>query len=108
MWIDKRHHWHVIYEGGCACTGGHAYSLDGLTWSNISGAYNNSRPVLNPNGTVTNVSTYIGRPKLLLGADGFTPIAIYGGTDSINGVAIHDCPVGDCSMTVVSPLAGGN
>eukprot|EP00966_Prymnesium_polylepis_P240731 5567034-Prymnesium_polylepis.1 len=63
MWIDKRHHWHVLYEGGCSCDVGHAWSRDGLTWSNITGAANTTRPVLNLNGTVTNVSYYIGRDR---------------------------------------------
>ena len=28
---DKRHHWHVLYEG-VPMPGAHAYSLDGISW----------------------------------------------------------------------------
>jgi hypothetical protein len=51
MWTDSRGHWHVLVHrmfdppGGGAIpspgwAGGHAFSRDGLTWSNISRCYN--------------------------------------------------------------------
>jgi|UniRef100_A0A7S3B7M6 hypothetical protein len=101
MWIDKNHNWHMLYEGGCNCDVGHSWSRDGITWSNITGAWNETRPVLNANGSITNVSYYIGRPKFMLGADGFTPTHLLGGA----GSPVKTSPM--TSLTIVSPLAGG-
>lgn len=87
--------------------GAHAWSADGITWSNVSGAngahhvaggcFNDSRPVKWANGTRGNISYYTERPKLLLGGkDGFTPTHLYGGA----GPTVKNGP----SFTVVSPL----
>ena len=103
LWIDKRGRWHIMYEGN-PMPGGHAYSVDGLTWSNISmadggrneGAFNLSRPYLAANGTLEHISLYTERPKLLLGADGATPTHLYGGAGLGKGSA---------SFTLASPLS---
>lgn len=66
--------------------GGHAWSPDGITWSNMSGCngayalegcFNLTRPYRAANGSLRNVSYYTERPKLLLDADG-TPLVLYG------------------------------
>ena len=66
--------------------GGHAWSADGITWSNMSGcngedaldgAFNLSRPFKAANGSIHNVSYYTERPKLLIDASG-TPTVLYG------------------------------
>ena len=36
MWIDKRGNWHQLIEGN-PMPGGHAWSRDGIVWSNMSG-----------------------------------------------------------------------
>ena len=106
MWIDKRGNWHMLVEGN-PMPGGHAWSTDGITWSNISGAngehalqgcFNDSRPYMTRSGELRNVSYYTERPKLVLGgADGFTPTHLLGGAGPV--------PPGTSSFTVVSPLA---
>jgi len=78
MWVDKRGNWHVLYHwmnshGYC---GGHSYSPDGLSWSNVTGAYNASRPLAG--GSHANYGAE--RPKLLMDPlDGVTPRYIYNG-----------------------------
>lgn len=85
MWIDKRGNWHQLVEGN-PMPGGHAWSRDGITWSDmagcngqyaLSGCFNLSRPYKTANGSITNVSYYTERPKLLVAADG-TPTHLYG------------------------------
>ena len=102
-WIDKRGHWHVLYEG-VPMPGAHAYSVDGLTWSNISmaadgpdqGAFNLSRPYVSADGQIRNVSYYTARPKLLFDVSGTTPTHLFGATNTpTNG------------FSVASPLASG-
>jgi hypothetical protein len=34
MWVDKRGNWHQLYEG-MPMPGAHAWSADGISWSNI-------------------------------------------------------------------------
>ena len=85
--------------------GAHAFSADGITWSNISmayddsagdvGCFNLSRPYRDAGGALRNVSYYTARPKLLLGADGVTPTHLYGSTTA---------PGNPASFTVASPL----
>jgi len=64
MWIDKRGNWHQLYEG-MPMPGAHAWSADGISWSNISGAngkyaldgcFNLTRPYTAANGSIVNVS----------------------------------------------------
>ena len=85
MWIDKRGNWHQLVEGN-PMPGGHAWSADGITWSNMSGCngayaldgcFNLTRTYNTVDGSVANVSYYTERPKLLLGADS-TPTHLYG------------------------------
>ena len=85
MWIDKRGNWHQLVEGN-PMPGGHAWSADGITWSNMSGCngefalegcFNLTRPYTTAHGSVANVSYYTERPKLLLDSSG-TPIVLYG------------------------------
>ena len=66
--------------------GGHAWSADGITWSNMGlcngefareGCFNLTRPYTAANGSVASVSYYSERPKLLLDSSG-TPIVLYG------------------------------
>jgi len=100
LWVDKRGHWHVLYEGN-PMPGAHAYSIDGLTWSNISmaldgpteGAFNFSRPYVSADGTHRNVSYYTARPKLLFDRAGTTPTHLYGATNTET-----------CGFSVASPL----
>jgi hypothetical protein len=70
----------------CFISGGHAWSTDGITWSNISGSngeyaldgcFNLSRPFKAANGSILNVDYYTERPKLLLDANG-APTVLYG------------------------------
>jgi len=74
LWIDKRGNWHQLVEGN-PMPGGHAWSADGIAWSNISGSngefaqngcFNLSRPYKAANGSVVNATYYTERPKLLL------------------------------------------
>ena len=85
MWIDKRGNWHQLVEGN-PMPGGHAWSADGIKWSNISGCngeyaldgcFNLSRPFKAANGSILSVDYYTERPKLLLDAHG-TPTVLYG------------------------------
>jgi len=85
MWIDKRGNWHQLVEGN-PMPGGHAWSADGITWSNMSGCngayaldgcFNLTRPYKAANGSLLNISYYTERPKLLLAADR-TPTHLYG------------------------------
>ena len=64
-------------------------------------AYGNKYYLDPANGSITNVSYYIGRPKFMLGADGFTPTHLLGGA----GSPVKTSPM--TSLTIVSPLAGG-
>ena len=96
MWIDKRGHWHVLYNwGGGADNGGHAFSADGMRWSRITGAFGQERPVRWPNGSTASVSYWSERPKLLFAADGTTPTHLYAGSSKATG------------YTIVSPLKRG-
>ena len=61
---DKRGNWHQLIEGN-PMPGGHAWSADGLSWSNMSGCngafalegcFNLSRPYTAANGSLLNVS----------------------------------------------------
>ena len=72
-------------HGAC---GGHSFSADGIQWSNVSAAYNNSRPL--QGGGHANYGAE--RPKLLFNEDGVTPGYIYNGGSK--GTA----------WTIVSPL----
>jgi hypothetical protein len=46
LWVDKRGHWHALYHKmGHDGPGGHAFSEDGHTWSNVSQAYGTLRPL---------------------------------------------------------------
>ena len=87
--MDKRGHWHALYHSMHGGPGGHAFSVDGHTWSNVSNAYTDSRPLL---GGKT-VSYAAERPKLLLGPPpDYAPTHLYnGGSKSVG-------------FTIVSPL----
>ena len=94
LWVDRRHNWHVLYEG-YPMPGAHAFSEDGITWSNISTCFNLSRPFIDEAGRARSVSYYSARPKLLFAADGVTPTHLYGSTTAENNPA---------SFTIASPL----
>jgi hypothetical protein len=85
LWVDKRGHWHALYHviNGHNGPGGHAYSLDGLTWSNVSKAYGTARPLAT--GAVVHYSAE--RPKLLFGPD-HAPTHLYTGSDKRSGFTI--------------------
>lgn len=87
LWMDKRQHWHALYHAMHVGPGGHAFSRDGLTWSNVSNAYSSARPLLGNRTVHYNAE----RPKLLLGPDA-TPTHLYTGSDKRSG------------FTIVSPL----
>ena len=85
--------------------GGHAWSADGISWSNISGAnglaptrmdgcFNLSRPYRLSNGSIVHIDYYTARPKLLLSSDG-TPTTLYGSVGTPQGVG---------SFTAAEPL----
>ena len=103
MWVDRRGHFHALFEG-YPMPGAHAYSADGLAWSNISmqnsgpmvGCFNLTRPYTAGNGTTVNASYYTPRPKLLMGDDGVTPTHLF------NAAA---APGNQPCFTVASPLA---
>lgn len=85
LWMDKRGHWHALFHAmGKDGPGGHAYSADAITWSNISNAYTDQRPLIG--GKIAKYSAE--RPKLLFGADGFTPTHLYTGSDKGSGYTI--------------------
>merc|ERR1719272_2486211 len=74
------------HSKGNPMPGGHAWSADGITWSNMSGCngayaldgcFNLTRPYKAANGSLLNISYYTERPKLLLAADR-TPTHLYG------------------------------
>lgn len=101
LWKDKRGNWHALFHrmfdpagkspipspGWC---GGHAFSADGLHWSNISRAYNTS--VYTTDGTHIELKRRE-RPKLLFDSHG-DPTHLYNGVESPN----------DGTYTMVSPL----
>ena len=73
---------------------GHAFSANGIEWSEITGAFNMTRPVVHEaGGPVSTVRYASERPKLLLGADGASPTHLYAGSSKGTG------------YTIVSPLA---
>ena len=86
MWVDKRGHWHVLYHwiAGHANVGGHSFSVDGHSWSNVSAAYGTSRPL----DGGRHVSYAAERPKLLFGDDGTTPEVLYCGSSKGTGFTI--------------------
>ena len=80
LWIDKRGNWHQLVEGN-PMPGGHAFSTDGITWSDMAGCngayalegcFNLTRQYVASNGSLANVSYYTKRPKLLLTVDGIS------------------------------------
>ena len=114
MWRDKRGNWHVLYhrmadpygpldphwgaEDGSwkrpgpvpkGWAGGHAFSRDGLAWSNWTRCYNTSIPLAFGGFFETNRRE---RPKLLFGKDG-TPTHLFNGAITGRG-----------TYTVVAPL----
>ena len=90
MYVDKRGHWHVLYHSMHFGPGGHAYSVDGLSWSNVTAAYNTSRPLVGGGSVNYNAE----RPKLLFGpAPDLAPTHLYTGSSKAQG------------FTIVSPLA---
>lgn len=96
MWLDARLNWHTLYnwgggQGDAWGPGGHAFSQDGIRWSFIEFAFNCSRPVLQPNGSVGSVDYCSERPKLLHDVDG-TPTHLYAGSHKND------------AFTIVSPL----
>ena len=117
MWRDKRGNWHVLYhrmydpagpldpnwgkEDGSwklpktpvpspGWAGGHAFSRDGLAWSNWTRCYNTS--VALADGTTVNFPRRE-RPKLLFDQSG-TPTHLYNGAIPSHGN----------TYTIVSPL----
>ena len=85
--------------------GGHAWSADGIAWSNISGSngefaqngcFNRSRPYKAANGSVVNATYYTERPKLLFAADR-TPTALFGTVYETVGVVTR-------GFTIAEPL----
>jgi hypothetical protein len=88
LWVDGRGHWHALYHAMHVGPGGHAYSVDGIAWSNVSRAYTAERPLVGGGVVKYNAE----RPKLLFAADGFTPTHLYTGSDKGSG------------FTIVSPL----
>ena len=71
--------------------GGHSWSPDGIRWSNLTQAYNTTRPLAT--GQLGHVSYAAERPKLLFDKeDGVTPTHLY--TASSKGTG----------YTIVSPL----
>ena len=69
--------------------GGHAYSVDAITWSNVTNAYSPQRPLIGGGTAKYNAE----RPKLLFSVtDGVTPTHLYTGSDKGSG------------FTIVSPL----
>ena len=104
LWIDKRGNWHQLVEGN-PMPGGHAWSADGIAWSNISGSngefaqngcFNLSRPYKAANGSVVNATYYTERPKLLFAADR-TPTALFGTVYETVGVVTR-------GYTIAEPL----
>ena len=87
LWVDARGHWHALYHAMGGDPGGHAYSRDGIRWSNVSAAYGKSRPV----GAGT-VGYGAERPKLLFD-EGGAPTHLYNGGSKAD------------AFTIVSPLA---
>eukprot|EP00051_Salpingoeca_urceolata_P016721 m.223871 g.223871 ORF g.223871 m.223871 type:complete len:442 (-) comp18762_c1_seq1:26-1351(-) len=82
MYQDARSHWHALFhrfQGADhpdgAWTGGHAFSYDGLVWSNMTKAYNMSLWPLDI------VAERRERPKLLFASDGHTPLYLFNGVD---------------------------
>ena len=85
VFVDGRGHYHLLTNvnndharcaAGVAC-GGHAWSADGLTFSNLTiGAFG---PVVRlTNGTFIH-NAYVERPQVTLSTDGVTPLAFFVG-----------------------------
>ena len=109
LWIDKRGNWHQLVEGN-PMPGGHAFSTDGITWSDMAGCngayalegcFNLTRQYVASNGSLANVSYYTERPKLLLTADG-TPTHLFG------TVYYHEPDKRTGGFTIVEPLRGSS
>jgi hypothetical protein len=100
-WVDKRGHWHCLVHkmfdppgaGPCGLwAGGHLFSEDGTSWSNISRAYNTT--FVTTDGASTAVQRRE-RPKLLFAEDGVTPKFLFNGVISADGKEVY---------TAVAPL----
>ena len=93
LWVDARGRWHALFHWINHDCGGHAWSADGLAWSDVASAFDGPRPVVGADGAVYNVTYVSERPKLLFADDGATPTHLYAGSSK-----------GD-PFTIVSPLA---
>jgi hypothetical protein len=100
MWQDQRGNWHVLYHrmfdpAGSSpipspgWAGGHAYSADGITWSNISRCYNTSIPL--EDGTSIEALRRE-RPKLLFDAQK-RPIYLFNGAQMPGGTYTIGAPL---------------
>jgi len=104
LWIDKRGHWHALFhkmfdpipvsdeyylydnydghpdQNGCCpspgWSGGHAFSEDGLVWSDITRCYNTT--IFFEDGTQSEMYRRE-RPKLIFDYDGVTPTHLSNG-----------------------------
>mgnify|MGYP006095911799 FL=1 len=84
LWMDKRGHWHALYHAmGHLGPGGHAFSVDGYTWSNVTNAYGAKRPLVGGGSVNYNAE----RPKLLFGPN-YYPTHLYTGSDKGSGFTI--------------------
>lgn len=102
LYIDARQHWHALFHMEDSRIGGHAYSTDGIEWSNVSFAYNKTISLVGePLGTGIQCNRRE-RPSLMFNEAG-TP------THLVTGCCLEPCIWNSTngmehSFTAVQPL----
>jgi hypothetical protein len=109
VWRDRRGNFHMLFNansghGHCqpkVPCGGHAWSKDGLTWSQPS--IPSFGPIIHYVDNSTTTFDYVERPQIVQEADG-TPLTLYvgHGYGNVNNLAIMFCQEGDtdCVTTI--------
>ncbi len=92
-------HWHALFHY-FPTKGGHAFSIDGQRWSNITNAYNGT--IETDDGDAIECSKRE-RPSLILDSAGAPAYLVTGCT-----TAAKFGPFADYSFTAVQPINGGN
>jgi hypothetical protein len=104
VYMDESNHFHAIFHHcfrcpkNCVC-GGHAYSIDGITWHYpyVSGSAYYENVTLASGGVLQFHRRE--RPHLVFAPDGYTPVALTNGA-GIDGIGKY----GDATWTFLQPL----
>jgi hypothetical protein len=106
LYLDARGHFHALFHNMDPCpdypcpevAGGHAFSVDGLSWNYSGVAYNST-------GFYTDGTPFSflrrERPHPVMAEDGFTIVALTTGVNYHDGSTAH----GDATFTFLQPVA---